>query len=103
MDTVFHKTFGKGTVISKEGCYLTVDFSGNMKKFIYPDAFFSHLTYEDEKKQTEILEIIEKKRTEEKNAQIERLTAENRKKLENRLKRVLKTRNSLSAKEKTKK
>ena len=68
MDTVFHKTLGRGTVISKEERYLTVDFSGNMKKFIYPDAFFSHLTYEDEKKQTEILEIIEKKRTEEKNA-----------------------------------
>ncbi len=102
-DTVIHKTLGRGKVVSENEGYLTVDFSGNIKKFVYPDAFFSHLTYEDEKEQTEISELIEKKRTEEKKAQIERLAAENRKKLENRLKTAVKTRISLSASGKTKK
>lgn len=51
--TVFHKSFGKGTIISQErGAgdkkYITVDFGDKKTKFQFPDAFESFLTTEDE-------------------------------------------------------
>lgn len=36
---VHHNNFGDGTIIDRSGNLLTVDFNGNKKKFIYPDAF----------------------------------------------------------------
>ena len=41
---VMHKTFGDGTVTSKNGKYMTVKFSSSVKTFVYPDAFESFLT-----------------------------------------------------------
>lgn len=34
--TVFHKTFGKGQIVSLQGKYITIDFNGCCKKFVYP-------------------------------------------------------------------
>ena len=45
---VFHKAFGSGTIISKTGNLLIVDFKGNEKKFVYPDAFEKYLTSADQ-------------------------------------------------------
>lgn len=45
---VFHNTFGNGTIISKAGNLLTVDFKGDEKKFVYPDAFEKYLSSADQ-------------------------------------------------------
>ncbi len=45
---VFHDTFGGGTIISKVGNLLTVDFKGDEKKFVYPDAFEKYLSSADQ-------------------------------------------------------
>ena len=37
---VNHKTFGKGTVVSSQGKYITVKFDKAQKIFVYPEAGF---------------------------------------------------------------
>ncbi len=44
---VIHKTFGKGTVVSNQGKYITVKFDKAQKIFVYPDAFENFLTLGD--------------------------------------------------------
>ncbi len=45
---VIHKAFGKGTVIKKDGKYITVAFENGVEKiFVYPDIFEKFLTTED--------------------------------------------------------
>ena len=44
---VLHKSFGKGTVILKNGQYLTVKFDAAQKIFVYPDIFEKFLTLAD--------------------------------------------------------
>ena len=44
---VNHKTFGRGTVVSCQGKYMTVKFDKAQKIFVYPDAFENFLTLED--------------------------------------------------------
>ena len=50
--TVFHKSFGKGTITSQETTadnkvYITVDFGDKKSKFPFPDTFKTFLTTED--------------------------------------------------------
>lgn len=47
MSIVQHKTFGEGTVQSISGGYIEIDFSGQIKKFMFPKAFESFLSTED--------------------------------------------------------
>ena len=44
---VNHKAFGKGTIVSQSGKYITVAFGGMQKIFVYPDAFETFLTLAD--------------------------------------------------------
>ena len=44
---VLHKAFGKGTVVSVNGKYFTVQFDSAQKTFVYPDAFEKFLTLAD--------------------------------------------------------
>lgn len=44
---VKHNKFGLGTVISKEGKYMTVAFDSCQKNFVYPDSFEKFLTLAD--------------------------------------------------------
>ncbi len=44
---VFHKAFGKGTVILVNGKYITVKFENVQKIFVYPDIFEKFLTLAD--------------------------------------------------------
>ncbi len=53
-----HKTFGEGTVTSKDGKYITVSFGSFEKKFVYPDAFENFITLADGTVSEEILEDI---------------------------------------------
>ena len=59
---VIHKKFGKGTVCSRQGKYITVNFGAFQKIFVYPDAFESFLTLEDGTVSGEILEDIDSAR-----------------------------------------
>lgn len=38
-DEVIHKSFGKGKVTLFDGSYISVDFNGTVKKFVFPNAF----------------------------------------------------------------
>ena len=55
---VFHKTFGKGVVVSLNGKYITVKFESCQKIFVYPDAFENFLTLADGTVPEEIRELI---------------------------------------------
>lgn len=56
---VLHKSFGKGTVIAKNGQYLTVKFDAAQKVFVYPDIFEKFLTLADGTVSEEILVDLE--------------------------------------------
>ncbi len=53
--SVRHKSFGEGTVISKNGQYFTVKFDTVEKTFVYPDIFEKFLTLSDGTVSEEIL------------------------------------------------
>ena len=53
--TVKHKAFGVGTVVSQDGKYITVQFEGASKVFVYPDIFEKFLTLEDGTVSAEII------------------------------------------------
>ena len=55
---VNHKTFGKGTVVSSQGKYMTVKFDKAQKIFVYPDAFENFLTLDDGTVSEEIINDI---------------------------------------------
>ena len=44
---VNHKAFGCGTVVARQGKYLTVKFGTIQKIFVYPEAFEGYLTLAD--------------------------------------------------------
>ena len=44
---VLHKSFGRGTVVAKNGQYITVKFESVQKVFVYPDIFEKFLTLAD--------------------------------------------------------
>lgn len=49
---VNHKKFGKGIVVSLDDGRFEIKFdNGEIKKFVYPDAFDKHLTFEDKQYQ----------------------------------------------------
>ena len=52
---VLHKSFGKGTVIAKNGQYITVKFETAQKIFVYPDIFEKFLTLGDGSVNDEII------------------------------------------------
>ena len=55
---VLHKSFGKGTVVAKNGQYITVKFDSTQKIFVYPDIFEKFLTLADGTVSEEILEDL---------------------------------------------
>ena len=56
---VLHKSFGKGTVVSKNGQYMTVKFESVQKIFVYPDIFEKFLTLADGTVTDEIISDLE--------------------------------------------
>lgn len=52
---VRHKTFGLGTIVSKDGKYIKVKFDSAEKNFVYPDSFEKFLTLADGTVNDEIL------------------------------------------------
>ena len=60
---VKHKSFGDGTVLSKNGNYITVSFVVGNKIFVYPDIFEKFLTLDDGTVSEEILADLNKTNT----------------------------------------
>ena len=60
---VKHKSFGEGTVLSKNGNYITVSFTVGNKIFVYPDIFEKFLTLDDGTVSEEILADLNKTNT----------------------------------------
>ena len=56
---VLHKSFGKGTVVSTKGQYITVKFENCQKIFVYPDIFEKFLTLADGTVSDEIMQDID--------------------------------------------
>lgn len=73
--TVIHKLFGKGIIISADEKYLEVDFAENSKisKFAYPSCFNGFLTLENTELQVEMQAVIETWRVESGEVQKEKL------------------------------
>lgn len=55
---VLHKAFGKGTVVSTNGQYITVKFETAQKTFVYPDIFEKFLTLADGSISQQILDDL---------------------------------------------
>ena len=56
---VLHRSCGKGTVIAKNGQYLTVKFDSAQKIFVYPDIFEKFMTLADGTVSEEIIRDLE--------------------------------------------
>ena len=56
---VSHKIFGDGIIIAREDSYITVKFSNDEKKFIYPNAFDGYLSTENTEFNNKVKEDIE--------------------------------------------
>lgn len=74
---VTHKVFGEGNIIEQDDSIITIDFDKDLKKFVYPDAFQSFITLNDEKI-AEVFEEVFLKRMKEEEARKERLEEERR-------------------------
>lgn len=74
---VTHKVFGEGNIIEQDDSIITIDFDKDLKKFVYPDAFQSFITLNDEKI-AEVFEEVFSKRMKEEEARQERLEEERR-------------------------
>ena len=52
---VKHNVFGLGTVVATDGKYMSIQFDGVQKSFVYPDSFEKYLTLADGTVSEEIL------------------------------------------------
>lgn len=55
---ISHIKFGEGIVKESKDNYITIQFSQGDKKFLYPNAFYKHLTFSDKVIQTRINEEL---------------------------------------------
>lgn len=79
---VTHKVFGKGTVLFQDDSYVIIDFSGQEKKFPFPDAFERFIQLEDSVMQESVIQLLQAKKEEEEKKQREE--AETRRLMEGR-------------------
>lgn len=59
--SVRHKLWGTGIITAVEEKSVTIDFNGEEKKFVYPDAFKKFLTIEDDNIRKKTAAVIEEK------------------------------------------
>ena len=78
-ETIEHQQFGKGVVTFCDKGIITIDFGGEKKCFVYPDAFEAFLVPQDTDNQEKINSLLVKRKLEEKQKEIENL--EHQKKL----------------------
>lgn len=57
-EKVTHGVFGQGNIIEQNETVVTADFNGDIKKFVYPEAFGKFITLNDEKAATALREVI---------------------------------------------
>lgn len=61
---VFHKSFGKGSIVNHSDSIIEIHFATENKKFVFPDAFGKYLKLKDEGAAKSIELILEKKEIE---------------------------------------
>ncbi|MDE6107340.1 MAG: hypothetical protein K2F83_01530, partial [Oscillospiraceae bacterium] len=62
---VVHKSWGIGTVVSKENGIISVQFDDGVKRLLYPDAFKQFLTTSDVELQQQVQHDMEEKQKQE--------------------------------------
>lgn len=60
---VIHKRYGEGTIVSEDNGHIEVAFASDAAKlFVYPDAFLSFLTFQEEDLQVQVSAELKEKR-----------------------------------------
>lgn len=55
---VKHKSFGEGSIVYQSDFYMEIHFKMGNKRFVYPDAFDTHLTLIDDRAQNVVKKLI---------------------------------------------
>lgn len=63
-EEITHKVFGKGDIIEQDDSFITIDFNDEVKKFVYPDAFGTFITLNNEEVAESMESIISKRMSE---------------------------------------
>src|SRR5690625_291925 len=88
---ITHKVFGEGDIVDQDESFITIEFSDDVKKFVYPDAFGTFITLKDRDTAKSLKKIISKREKEkaklekkrEKEREQQALEQERREKLKN--------------------
>lgn len=57
---ITHKVFGEGQIVDQDASFVTIDFTEDTKKFVYPDAFQEFITLNDQNTANTFKEVISK-------------------------------------------
>lgn len=88
-EKITHKVFGKGSIVDHDDSFITVDFSEDTKKFVYPDAFGEFITLKDGEMAKSLQKILVKREKKEKALEKEReIEREKRAKEQRRRERI---------------
>ncbi len=68
---VTHKRFGKGSVVEHNDSYIEIDFTGENKRFVFPDAFGKYLTLVDQRAANSVERMMQKMNTEREQEELE--------------------------------
>ncbi|WP_432352508.1 malate synthase [Sporosarcina sp. A2] len=64
-EEITHKVFGEGNIVGHEESIITIEFSTDTKKFVYPDAFENFITLNDSSIAKTLKEVFLKRKIEE--------------------------------------
>lgn len=88
-EKITHKVFGKGNIVEQDGAVITIDFKEDTKKFVYPDAFETFITLNDQNIAKNLKKVILKNEKEEKELEKEREAEKERLALERKFQEKL--------------
>jgi len=60
-EAITHKVFGKGNIVEQDATFITINFNEDIKKFVYPDAFESFITLNDQDTAKTLEKVISKR------------------------------------------
>jgi hypothetical protein len=63
---VMHRIFGKGSVVKYDDSYIKVEFSSGNKRFVFPDAFETYLTFTDQRAAKWVGKMVQERKRERK-------------------------------------
>ena len=89
-EIITHKVFGEGNIVDHEDSILTIEFSDDIKKFVYPDAFGTFITLNDQSTANSLKKIFLEREMEEEALERKREEGRERQALEQQHKEKLK-------------